>query len=53
MLNERTRQFCNAIHCKVTRQLKTEARMGLKQRLFGTKTEQVQTKSVVVWYPMF
>ena len=30
MLNECSRQFSKTFHCRVTRQLNTEARMGLR-----------------------
>ena len=34
MLNERTWQFYKTFHCKVTRQLMTEAQMGVYQMTF-------------------
>ena len=48
MLNEHAGQFYKAVHCKVTRQLKPEAQMGLKHRRFGTETEHVQINFGVV-----
>ena len=34
MLNERAGQFHKAVHCKMTRQLKTEDDLALKQKFF-------------------
>ena len=42
MFNERATQFYRASQCMVTRQFKTDARMGTKTKIFGTKTEYIQ-----------
>ena len=37
MLSERVGQFYKAVHCKLKRQLKSEARMGLKAYMIWHK----------------
>ena len=52
-VNERAGRFYKSVRYKVTRQLKTQARRGLKTWMIGTKTEYVQINFYVLWCSLF